>query len=111
MAKFIKTINIVTFAISASVVMAVFYEGLTREWYGIVAILILAADICFILATVINLLFRRKAKILQWFHIFSVILIVLAVSMKVLNRDFPAWSLVFWNFYIFFLYGIQVLRG
>jgi hypothetical protein len=46
----------------------------------------------------------RKGKMIC-FHIFSMVIILIAIAMKVAGMDYPAITLVLWYFYIWFLYG------
>jgi hypothetical protein len=108
MKRIINTINALVFLFAATLVAAIFYEGLTLQWYACVPILILATDISFIIAAILNLLFNRESKILLLLDVFSVVLIVIAVFMKAFNITYPKWSLMAWDFYILYLYGIRV---
>ena len=51
----------------------------------------------------------RKDKSI-WFHVFSLVMIIIAVVMKIAGIDYPAVTLVLWYFYIWFLYGILIVR-
>ena len=46
----------------------------------------------------------------EWIYvnIFSILMIIVAVVMKLFAITYPIWSLVFWYFYIWFVYGIQI---
>ena len=106
--KFLNLLNTLVFLLATVVVMSIFYEGVTLQWYNFVPILVLTTDIAFILATIINLIFNRKVKIVFWFNIFSIVLIGIAIIIKIAAIPYPLWGLVLWNFYILFFYGIQV---
>ena len=106
--KFLNLLNTLVFLFGTAVVMSIFYEGVTLQWYGFVSIFMLITDIAFIVATILNLIFQRKVKILLWFNIFSLIFISIVLFMKFIGIPYPAWGLVLWNFYIMFFYGIQV---
>ncbi len=43
-------------------------------------------------------------------HIFSMILIVIAIAMKIAGTEYPAITLLLWYFYLWFLYG-SILVG
>lgn len=107
--KILKILNNLVFLLATAVVISIFYEGLALKWYPYVPVLILTTDICFIAATILNLIIKRKVKILFCFNIFSIVLIGAAVIMKVMNISYPLWCLVLWNFYILYFYGSQVV--
>ena len=106
--KFLNLLNTLVFLLAAVVVMSIFYEGVTLQWYDFVPVLVLTADIAFILATILNLIFNRNVKVVFWFNIFSIVLIGIAIIMKIAAIPYPLGGLVLWNFYILFFYGIQV---
>jgi hypothetical protein len=91
--------------------MSITYEGLTLEWYAFVPILILACDILFIIATVLNLIYSRNERLIFWIHIFSMVLIGIALVMKVFDISYPAWGVVIWDFYMAYFYGLLVIRN
>lgn len=64
-------------------------------------------DVSFIISTLVNLFVDRKTKWI-YVNIFSILMIILALAMKLLAITYPIWSLVFWYFYIWFVYGIQI---
>ena len=80
--KFLKAVNGIVFLSAAILVISVFYEGMTQKWYGFVTILLLVTDGFFILATILNLFFNRKEKTIFYLNIFSVIIIIIALSTK-----------------------------
>ena len=48
---------------------------------------------------------------LKWLyiHLFSILLIIIAIVMKILKIEYPTITLVLWCFYIWFLYGIRIV--
>ena len=48
---------------------------------------------------------RSKNEKTIWFHVFSMVVILIAIVMKIAGIDYPALTLVLWYFYIGFLYG------
>lgn len=44
-------------------------------------------------------------------HIFSLIILLVAIAMKISGIAYPTISLVLWYFYIWFLYGIINVRS
>ena len=64
-------------------------------------------DVSFIISTLVNLVVDRKTKWI-YVNIFSILMIIVAVAMKLFAITYPIWSLVFWYFYIWFVYGIQI---
>ena len=55
-------------------------------------------------ATIIHLIVDRKEKMI-WFQVFSTVIILIAIVMKISETEYPAITLVLWYFYIWFLYG------
>ena len=102
--KVSKIIDLFVFIATTLAIAGVFYEGMTLKWYGIVGILVICMDYSFMPATIIHLIVDRKGKMI-WFHIFSMVIILIAIVMKIAGMDYPAITLVLWYFYIWFLYG------
>ena len=102
--KVSKIIDLFVFIATTLAIAGVFYEGMTLKWYGIVGILVICMDYSFMPATIIHLIVDRKRKMI-WFHIFSMVIILIAIVMKIAGMDYPAITLVLWYFYIWFLYG------
>ena len=102
--KVSKIIDVFVFIATTLAIAGVFYEGMTLKWYGIVGILVICMDYSFMPATIIHLIVDKKKKII-WFHVFSMVIILIAVIMKIAGMDYPAITLVLWYFYIWFLYG------
>ena len=107
--KIIRVMDIAVFAFTTIAIGGVFYEGMTLKWYDIVGIFVICMDYSFMPATVLHLIADRKEK---WYplHIFSMILIVVAIVMKILGIAYPAITLLLWYFYLWFLYG-SILVG
>ena len=108
--KLSKILDVFVFIATTLAIAGVFYEGMTLRWYDIVGILVICMDYSFMPATIIHLIVDRKEKMI-WFHVFSMVIILIAIVMKIAGMDYPAITLVLWYFYIWFLYGaINVKR-
>lgn len=107
MNKLSKVLNYFVFVFTTIAIAGVFYEGMSLEWFDIVGIFIIAMDVSFLISTVINLFVYRRTKWI-YINIFSALMLVIAITMKLCSISYPIWSLVFWYFYIWFLYGIQI---
>lgn len=110
MSKIANIIDKIVFIATTLAIAGVFYEGMELEWFSIVGVLILCMDYSFLIATVIHLINDRKSKWMR-VHIFSLIILIVAIVMKVLGITYPSISLVLWYFYIWFLYGIINVRS
>lgn len=77
------------------------------KWFDIVGLFVIVMDVSFIISTLVNFFVYRKTK---WIYIngFSILMIVVALAMKFCGVSYPIWSLVFWYFYIWFTYGLQI---
>ncbi len=102
--KVSKILDVFVFIATTLAIAGVFYEGMTLKWYDIVGILVICMDYSFMPATIIHLIVDRKEKMI-WFHVFSMVIIMIAIIMKIAGMDYPAITLVLWYFYIWFLYG------
>ena len=109
MNKILNVINLILFISVAFCIMAIFYEGLTLKWYSFVPVLMIMSDGFFIIATIMNLVVKRKVKLLLQLNIFSAIIILIAFITKFMGIEHPKWCVTIWYFYILYLYGIQVL--
>lgn len=107
--KIVKVMDIAVFVFTTIAIAGVFYEGMTLKWYDIVGIFVICMDYSFLPTTVLHLITDRKEK---WYalHIFSAILIVAAIVMKIAGIAYPAITLLLWYFYLWFLYG-SILVG
>lgn len=103
--KISKVIDVFVFAATTLAIAGVFYEGMTQKWYDFVGILVVCMDYSFMPATIIHLILDRKEKVV-WFHVFSMVIILIAIIMKIAGIAYPAITLVLWYFYIWFLYGL-----
>ena len=108
--KVSKIIDLFVFIATTLAIAGVFYEGMTLKWYDIVGILVICMDYSFMPATIIHLIVDRKEKTI-WFHVFSMIIILIAIAMKIAGIDYPAITLVLWYFYIWFLYGTLNIKA
>ena len=107
--KISKIVDTFVFIATTLAIAGVFYEGMTLKWYVIVGILVICMDYSFMPATVIHLIVDRKSKMI-WFHLFSMLIILIAIVMKIVGMDYPAITLVLWYFYIWFLYGALIVK-
>jgi hypothetical protein len=107
MKKLSKILNYIVFAAATFAIAGVFYEGMALKWYSITKIFILIMDYSFLVSTLINIAVYRKTKWI-YINIFSLIFIILAYILKFLEISYPIIGLVFWYFYIWFLYGVQI---
>ena len=107
--KIIRVLDIAVFVFTTTAIAGVFYEGMTQKWYDIVGIFVICMDYSFMPATILHLIADRKEK---WYllHIFSMVLIVVAIVMKIAGIAYPAITLLLWYFYLWFLYG-SILVG
>ena len=105
-----RVIDLVVFTATTLAIAGVFYEGMTLKWYDLVGVLVICMDYSFMPATVIHLITDRKGKTI-WLHLFSMIIIIIAVVMKFAAVDYPAITLVLWYFYIWFFYGFLIVKG
>ena len=107
--KIIRIMDIAVFVFTTIAIAAVFYEGMTQKWYDIVGIFVICMDYSFMPTTILHLIADTKEK---WYplHIFSIVLIVVALVMKIAGIAYPAITLLLWYFYLWFLYG-SILVG
>ena len=106
--KLLKILNATVFLLATSLVMSIFYEGVTLQWYNFVAVLMIITDIAFIVTTILNLIVNKKKNIIFFMNIFSIIFICIVIIMKIVSIPYPKWGLIIWNFYILYFYGIQI---
>ena len=107
--RIIRVMDLAVFAFTTIAIGGVFYEGMTLRWYDRVGIFVICMDYSFMPTTILHLIADRKEK---WYplHIFSMILIVIAIAMKIAGIEYPAITLLLWYFYLWFLYG-SILVG
>lgn len=102
--------NYLVFAAATLTAAGLIYEGYELQWFDVVGgIFVPVMDFSFIIATVLNLVAEAKSKEL-FVHIFSAVIIIIAIVMKALNIEYPTVTLVLWLFYIWFLYGIRIVK-
>ena len=109
--KIVNIINFTVFLFATILVASIFYEGLTLKWYTFATVFLLATDGVFFLATILNLLFNRKNRVIFYLNIFSVIFISVALILKFLKIEHPRLGVTVWHFYILYFYGIQVFAN
>ena len=107
--KLINIMDILVFVFTTLAIAGVFYEGMTLKWYDIVGIFVICMDYSFMLTTILHLIADKKDK---WYavHVFSLMLIVVAIVMKIAGIAYPAITLLLWYFYLWFLYGSILVR-
>ena len=107
--RIIRVMDIAVFIFTTIAIAGVFYEGMTLKWYDLVGIFVICMDYSFMPTTILHLIADRKEK---WYpvHIFSMLLIIVAVVMKIAGIAYPAITLLLWYFYLWFLYG-SILVG
>ena len=87
--------DIIVFAAATLAIAGVFYEGMTLKWYGFVGILVICMDYSFMPATILHLIADRSKK-QRAVHLFSLLLVIAAVVMKIIGIPYPPLTLVFW---------------
>ena len=107
--RIIRVMDIAVFLFTTIAIGGVFYEGMTLRWYDIVGIFVICMDYSFMPTTILHLIADRKEKRYP-LHIFSMILIIVAIVMKIAGIEYPAITLLLWYFYLWFLYG-SILAG
>ena len=107
--KILNVINFIVFLLATVLVASIFYEGLTLRWYDFVPVFIILTDVFFMFATILNLLFNRKNKVILYLNVFSVILISITLILKFFNIEHPRWGVTVWFVYILYFYGTQVI--
>jgi len=106
----VRILNYVVAALAASVVISIFYEGMVLRWFSFVPVFMIAADAAFIIATICNLMYFKKRKLLLALNILSAVLIIAALATKALGWEHPEIFGVVWYFYIFFYYYTMVIK-
>ena len=106
---FSRVIDMIVFVATTLAIAGVFYEGMTMKWYDFVGVLVVCMDYTFLLATIIHLIADRKEKRVS-VHYFSFAILIVAIIMKMAGLEYPATVLVLWYFYIWFLYGIIIIK-
>ena len=107
--KISRVLDVAVFVFTTLAIAGVFYEGMTLKWYDIVGVFVVCMDYTFMPATILHLIVDRNDKWIA-LHIFSMVLIIAAVVMKVGGIPYPAITLLFWYFYLWFLYGSILIR-
>ena len=107
--KVSRVLDVAVFVFTTMAIAGVFYEGMSLKWYDIVGVLVVCMDYTFMPATILHLIMDRNDKWIA-LHIFSMVLIIAAVVMKVGGIPYPAITLLFWYFYLWFLYGSILIR-
>ena len=108
MKRLLHLLDTFVFFAATLAIMSVFYEGMVLEWFTVVGILFLVMESSFMISTIVNLIYFRKTKITLLFSLISLVMIVIALTTKVMNIEHPTFAVVIWFFYIWFYYGIRV---
>lgn len=106
--KIVHFFDYFVFLAATLAIAGVFYEGMEQKWFGFVGIFILLMDYSFLLSTILNIIVERKSKWI-YIHTFSLVILIIAIAMKLLNIAYPTLTFVLWYFYIWFLYGIRIV--
>ena len=107
--KLSSIVDVIVFVATTLAIAGVFYEGMTLKWYDLVGVLVVCMDYSFLLATIIHLIADRKEKRIS-VQYFSLTILIIAIAMKIVGLEYPAVALVLWYFYIWFLYGIIIMK-
>ena len=107
--KITGIMDIIVFVSTTLAIAGVFYEGMTQKWYDFVGILVICMDYSFLPATLLHLISGKRDKRMIP-HVLSLMMLLAAIVMKLMGRDYPAVTLVFWYFYIWFLYGTMLAK-
>ena len=91
------------------VYLALDIHELVNVKIGFIGVLVVCMEYSFMPATVLHLIADRSVKE-RAVHIFSLLLVIAAVIMKLCGIAYPPLTLVFWYFYIWFLYGWLIIR-
>lgn len=86
----------------------VLYEGFTLKWYSIVGIFVMCMDWSFLAVTVLHLIADKKDRHIL-IHIFSMLICIAAIIIKVSGSGYPPITLVLWYLYIVFVYGAGII--
>lgn len=83
-------------------------DDMSWELFNIAGIWFLIRDVLFIIATLVNLYIDKNTK---WIYmdIFSMLLIIILVVVKIFAISYPNWLLVFWCLYVWNVCVIRIL--
>ncbi len=108
----VKFIDGIVFMAALFTVGIVFYEGLVQKQLEVpLEAAIYVLDYSFIIAVILHFICDRRNKVALYFNIFNTILILAAFGIKFMNGIMPAFSILFWDFYIMLYFGVLVLRN
>lgn len=94
-----------TLCAAAVLVAALCYQGLDGEKLPTaVALSVGVMDAGFLVTTALRLAFLRPRGGLLCICIFSAVLIIAGLALKVCGMPYGRWSLVFWDVYVLLLY-------
>jgi phosphatidylserine synthase len=106
----IKVLSITTFTLATVTIASIFYEGLILKWLDYVGVSILLTDIAFLLTTIAGLFYYKKHNLLFFCHLFSIIIIAIAIIIAIFKIEFSKWLFLLWEFYILYFYGIIIAK-
>jgi hypothetical protein len=106
----IKVLSIITFTLATVTVASIFYEGLILKWLDYVGVFILMTDIAFVLTTIAGLFYYKKHNLLFFCHLFSTIIIAVAIVIAIFQIEFSKYLFLLWEFYILYFYGIIIAK-
>jgi hypothetical protein len=106
----IKVLSIITFTLATITVASIFYEGLILKWFDYVGTFILLTDIAFLLTTIAGLFYYKKHNLLFFCHLFSAVIIVIAIIITIFKIEFSKGLFLLWEFYILYFYGIIITK-
>ena len=111
MKTLIKLSSVITFLSATVTVASIFYEGMILKWLTFVGISILITDISFLVTTIAGLVYYRSNKMLFYSHLFSTIVILVAIIITLIfGKDIPKILFLLWEFYILYFYGMVVCK-
>ena len=111
MKQLIKTLSIITFLSATVTVSGILYEGMILQWLSWIGISIRITDVFFLIATLVGVFYYKGIKALFYSHLFSLLLIVIAIMLTVISGDnIPKFLFLLWEFYILYFYGIIVCK-
>ena len=111
MKNLIKILSITTFLLATATIVSISYEGMILKWLSFVGYLIYATDILFLITTIIGILYYKSYKKLFISHLFSIFVILIGITTTLIfGKDMPKILFLLWEFYIFYFYGIIVVK-
>ena len=110
MKNLVKILNIIVALLSVSVIIAIYSQGVVLYWFDFVPFLLISMEVMFVIATVCNLIYFRKRKVLLSLNIFSVMFIITALVTQAAGWEHPVLFGALWCFYIFIYHYTMVIK-